>query len=185
MFAVIATAHQTLHRLAHHHRLHLLSNALFNLLVVLFTVYFVALCILFNGFNELFWHCYCYCYWYSQQQTWFCEDINITPICCAKHYSPLWIFDLQKYSHLWVEPSVCLIMCTAMNNVYWQFCLFSVSVLLDTRVRSNTYIQKGGFRGCRTPQLRRQLEFSTERLSDNAKTIKITQFTELLTVISP
>ena len=34
-------------------------------------------------------------------------------------------------------------------------------------------------------ELRRQLEFSAERLSDNAKTIKITQFTELLTVISP
>ena len=34
-------------------------------------------------------------------------------------------------------------------------------------------------------ELRRQFEFSAERLSDNAKTIKITLFTELLTVISP
>ena len=34
-------------------------------------------------------------------------------------------------------------------------------------------------------ELRRQFEFSAERLSENAKTIKITLFTELLTVISP
>ena len=33
-------------------------------------------------------------------------------------------------------------------------------------------------------ELRRQFEFSAERLSDNAKTIKITLFTELFTVIS-
>ena len=34
-------------------------------------------------------------------------------------------------------------------------------------------------------ELRRQFEFSAERLSENAKSIKITLFAELLTVISP
>ena len=45
------------------------------------------------------------------------------------------------------------------------------------------YILKVGYVGYKNPQM--IFEFSAERLSENAKSIKITLFAELLTVISP